>query len=131
VVIVNKVHVLESHIFVNLFSFFDLGDDLAIVGGSLDIITLVNVDVLVEDVSNHDEVDGPATALVFHFVEAIYRHQVSLWIFFNEMSVVFNDVPQFEVFFSTDRLDQDARISGIVDETARLPWVSCLIPSDV
>lgn len=122
-VIVNEIHVLESHIFVYLFAFFDLGDDLAVVGGSLNIITLVNVDVLVEDVPDHDEVDGPATALIFHFVEAVDSHQVSLWVFLNKMSVIFNDVPQFEVFFSTDRLDQDARVSGIVDETARLPWV--------
>lgn len=35
-------------------------------GGSLDIEALVDLDLLIEDVANHHEVDLPSGALVLH-----------------------------------------------------------------
>jgi len=75
---------------------------LTLISGPFDVIPLVNIQILVENVSNNDEVDGPVAAFVFHLVKSINSHEVGLRIILDIVRVVLQDITQLEVLLSAD-----------------------------
>jgi len=65
--------------------------NLPLVGGSFDIITLININLLIENITNYDKVDRPATALVFHLVKAINPDKVALRVLPDIVGIALNE----------------------------------------
>lgn len=133
-VIIHQIHIFQGHIFISVWTldflaFFN--KDLPFVGSSFDVVTLINVYLLVKNIANNDEVNCSIAAFIFHLVKTIYSDKVTVRIFFNIKSIVFNYFTQFHILLSTDRLHNNLRIVSIVHETSTFTFINFEVPSDV
>jgi hypothetical protein len=93
---IDQVDVLEGNTAIEervLENGHSLGEGLAVVGGALDVITLVDLHCPVEHVADHHEVDLPARTLVLHLVQSVYAHEEGLGITADVLHVVRQDLP--------------------------------------
>lgn len=76
VMIVHQIYILQCNIFIpwHTSQIFLLLQYLSVIGCSLYIIALVYVQLAIEDIADHDEVDRSVATLVFHLVQPIDSH---------------------------------------------------------
>jgi hypothetical protein len=74
--VVDEVDVLHCHVLVPEWITVEGLSivELSIVSGTLDIVALIYIELLVEDIRENDEVNGPVAAFVFHLVKSVDSH---------------------------------------------------------
>lgn len=87
--IIHKIHIFQSDILISRVGLFLLTRQyLPLVRGTLDIISLIDIQIPIKNIPNHYEVDRSIAAFVLHFVKPIYPHQVGLRVIFDVMGIM-------------------------------------------
>lgn len=103
-----------------------MGLRLPVVGRSLDVVSLLDLQRSLKEVINHHKVYLPIGLLVFEFVEPVDVQEEGPRVVPDILSIVSQQFPQFLVLFFEDGSHNQFGVLGVVEETPTLSF-RCLV----